>query len=84
MDEDGEKLATVRVDNDPVALGVAPAEGGPDPGRRWRPPHLPGMDGHGSAPRVKNDPALAGHGAEAVRDAIAEATAACPSSSAAP
>jgi IS30 family transposase len=33
--------------------------------------HLPRMDGHGSAPRVKNGPALAGHGAEAVRDAIA-------------
>jgi IS30 family transposase len=33
--------------------------------------HLPHMDGHGSQPRVKNGPALAGHGAEAVRDAIA-------------
>ena len=32
--------------------------------------HLPPMPGHG-APRVKNGPALAGHGAEAVRDAIA-------------
>jgi IS30 family transposase len=32
--------------------------------------HLPRMDGHGG-PRVKNGPALAGHGAEAVRDAIA-------------
>ncbi len=31
MDEDGEKLATVRVDNDPVALGLALAEAGPDP-----------------------------------------------------
>jgi IS30 family transposase len=30
------------------------------------------MDGHGVEPRVKNGPALAGHGAEAVRDAIAE------------
>ena len=29
------------------------------------------MAGHGEAPRVKNGPALAGHGAEAVRDAIA-------------
>ena len=29
------------------------------------------MDGHGDQPRVKNGPALAGHGAEAVRDAIA-------------
>ena len=28
------------------------------------------MAGHGSEPRVKNGPALAGHGAEAVRDAI--------------
>jgi IS30 family transposase len=34
---------------------------------------LPRMDGHGSEPRAKNGPALAGHGAEAVRDAIAEA-----------
>jgi IS30 family transposase len=32
---------------------------------------LPPMDGHGEQPRVKNGPALAGHGAEAVRDAIA-------------
>jgi IS30 family transposase len=29
------------------------------------------MSGHGEQPRVKNGPALAGHGAEAVRDAIA-------------
>jgi IS30 family transposase len=34
--------------------------------------HLPRMEGHGSEPRIKNGPALAGHGAEAVRDAIAE------------
>ncbi len=33
--------------------------------------HLPRMEGHGEGPRVKNGPALAGHGAEAVRDAIA-------------
>ena len=33
--------------------------------------HLPRMHGHGDGPRVKNGPALAGHGAEAVRDAIA-------------
>jgi IS30 family transposase len=33
--------------------------------------HLPRMDGYGVAPRVKNGPALAGRGAEAVRDAIA-------------
>ena len=32
---------------------------------------LPPMDGHGVEPRVKNGPALAGHGAQAVRDAIA-------------
>ena len=32
--------------------------------------HLPRMEGHGG-PRVHNGPALAGHGAEAVRDAIA-------------
>jgi len=35
--------------------------------------HLPRMDGHGDQQRVKNGPALAGHGAEAVRDAVAEA-----------
>lgn len=34
--------------------------------------HLPRMDDHGR-PRSKNGPALAGHGAEAVRDAIAAA-----------
>ena len=33
--------------------------------------HLPPMAGHGSGARVKNGPALAGHGAQAVRDAIA-------------
>ncbi len=33
--------------------------------------HLPRMEGHGNKPRAKNGPALAGHGAEAVRDAIA-------------
>jgi IS30 family transposase len=32
--------------------------------------HLPRMQGHGEA-RIKNGPALAGHGAQAVRDAIA-------------
>jgi IS30 family transposase len=34
--------------------------------------HLPRMEGHGDGARVKNGPALAGHGAEAVRDSIAE------------
>ena len=33
--------------------------------------HLPPMEGHGLQPRVENGPPLAGHGAEAVRDAIA-------------
>ncbi|MEU0487462.1 IS30 family transposase [Streptosporangium sp. NPDC006013] len=33
--------------------------------------YLPRMDGHGEGERVKNGPALAGHGAEAVRDAVA-------------
>jgi IS30 family transposase len=33
--------------------------------------HLPRMEGFGIEPRVKNGPALAGHGAEDVRDAIA-------------
>ena len=32
------------------------------------------MEGHGDQPRIKNGPALAGHGAEAVRDAIAAAS----------
>ena len=35
--------------------------------------HLPRMPGHGDDVRVKNGPALAGHGAAAVRDAIAGA-----------
>jgi len=34
--------------------------------------HLPRMERHGMDKSVKNGPALAGHGAEAVRDAIAE------------
>ncbi len=33
---------------------------------------LPPMDGHGLEPRTKNGPALAGHGAEAVPDAIVD------------
>ena len=33
--------------------------------------HLPRGDGYGIVPRTKNGPALAGYGAEAVRDAIA-------------
>lgn len=33
--------------------------------------HLPRMEGHGKTKPIKNGPALAGHGAEAVRDAIA-------------
>jgi IS30 family transposase len=39
--------------------------------------HLPRMDGHGG-PRIKNGPALAGHGAEAVRDAIASSITTLP------
>jgi len=33
--------------------------------------HLPRLEGHGGAPRIKNGPPLAGHGAGAVRAAIA-------------
>jgi len=40
--------------------------------------HLPPMAGHGSGVRVKNGPALAGHGAEAVRDAITTKIATLP------
>jgi len=39
--------------------------------------HLPPMDGR-EGPRVKNGPALTGHGAEAVRDAITEAITTLP------
>jgi transposase, IS30 family len=39
--------------------------------------HLPRLDGHGG-PRSNNGPALAGHGAEAVRDAIASAIVTLP------
>ncbi|WP_405475047.1 IS30 family transposase [Streptomyces sp. NBC_00009] len=40
--------------------------------------HLPRMDGYGLEPRVKNGPALAGRGAEAVKDAIADTITALP------
>jgi IS30 family transposase len=40
--------------------------------------HLPRMVEHGAGPRVKNGPPLAGHGAEAVRDAIAAAITTLP------
>jgi len=33
--------------------------------------HLPRMEGYGTQPRVKNGPALAGYGADAMRDALA-------------
>jgi IS30 family transposase len=39
--------------------------------------HLPRMEGHGQT-RVKNGPALAGHGAEAVREAIAASITSLP------
>jgi IS30 family transposase len=40
--------------------------------------HLPPLPGHRQQPRDKNGPALAGHGAEAVRDAITNAMATLP------
>ena len=40
--------------------------------------HLPRMAGHGPGERVKSGRALAGHGAEAVRDAIARTMASLP------
>ena len=40
--------------------------------------HLPRMEGHGDDARVKNGPALAGHGAEAVRDSIASSITTLP------
>ena len=40
--------------------------------------HLPRMPGYGSQERLKNGLALAGHGAEAVRDAIARAMGTLP------
>lgn len=40
--------------------------------------HLPPLPGHGHQPRDKHGPALAGHGAEAVRDAIMNSMASLP------
>jgi transposase, IS30 family len=40
--------------------------------------HLPRMHGHGDQPRCHNGPALAGHGAAAVRDAIAASISTLP------
>ena len=40
--------------------------------------HLPRMPGHGTVPRVKNGPPLAGRGAEAVRDAVVAAITTLP------
>lgn len=40
--------------------------------------HLPRLEGHGTGKSVKNGPAIAGHGAEAVRDAIAETISSLP------
>ena len=55
-----------------------PADGGTTRRRFTMLLHLPPMPGHGSGPRTKNGPALAGHGAEAVRDAIARTIATLP------
>lgn len=41
--------------------------------------HLPPMDGHGVGVRLKNGPALAGHGAAAVRQAITSSLGTLPS-----
>jgi transposase, IS30 family len=40
--------------------------------------HLPRLAGHGEGPRTKDGPALSGHGAEAVRDAITRTITALP------
>ena len=40
--------------------------------------YLPRMEGYGTEPRVKNGPALAGYGAEAMRDALASGFATMP------
>ena len=40
--------------------------------------HLPRQRGHGMTPRIKNGPPLAGHGAQAVRDAITAAITTLP------
>jgi transposase InsO family protein len=40
--------------------------------------HLPRMDGYGTRPRIKNGPAFAGYGAEAVRDAISSSITTLP------
>lgn len=40
--------------------------------------HLPPMPGHGQRPRAKSGPALTGHGAEAVREAITRAISSLP------
>ena len=40
--------------------------------------HLPRMEGHGQQPRVNNGPPLAGHGAQAVREAIAASISTLP------
>lgn len=56
----------------PVRWAERPAAAGlvAQPARRML-LHLPRRPGHGDLPRIKNGPALAGHGAEAVRDAMA-------------
>lgn len=41
--------------------------------------YLPRLDGHGKVPRRKNGPPLAGHGAQAVRDAIVASVQTLPS-----
>lgn len=40
--------------------------------------HLPRLEGYGQVPRVKNGPALAGHGAVAMADALTESMTVLP------
>lgn len=44
--------------------------------------HLPRLEGYGQVPRVKNGPALAGYGAEAMNAALASTMTSCPVNSA--
>jgi transposase InsO family protein len=72
----GKRIEAWRIDYTEAVHSIAPQRGASvhplsTSAQNARDMHLPRLAGHGSAPRMKNGPALFGHGAEAVRGAIA-------------
>ena len=70
--------AAYGVESTCAQLPIAPSQYYEHNAREARPERLPPLREHGRRARVKNRPTLAGHGAEAVRDAITRTMATFP------